>query len=36
MIVAIEAKGFKGKYFKVLEKVDATKDLNLGDIPLEK
>ncbi len=31
--VVIEAKGFE---YKVFENVDATKDLNLGDIPLDK
>jgi Fe-S-cluster-containing dehydrogenase component len=31
--VVIEAKGYE---YKVFENVDATKDLNLGDIPLEK
>ncbi len=31
--VAIEAKGFKGKYFSELS---TAKDVNLGDIPLEK
>ena len=31
--VVIEAPGFE---YKVFEKVDATKDVNLGDIALEK
>jgi hypothetical protein len=31
--VVIEAKGYE---YKVFEQVDATVDVNLGDIPMEK